>query len=94
MDVDYIVGKRAKAESGWLRCRARKVRDERGNHLVDLEVNFDVRYPEGMAGDAARAVLPRAVQKSNDRLCTVVRTVAIGTPSGPRSRRRPRPGGS
>src|ERR1044071_4728566 len=52
MDVDYIVGKRAEAESGWLRSSARKVRDEHGNHLVDLEVTFDLRYPEGEAGDA------------------------------------------
>src|SRR3954454_24808735 len=38
MDVDYIVGKRAESESGRLRSSARKVRDEAGNHLVDLEV--------------------------------------------------------
>jgi putative redox protein len=80
MDVDYIVGKRAEAESGWLRSSARKVRDEQGNHLVDLEVTFDLRYPEGEAGDAARAALPMAIQRSNDRLCTVSRTVQIGTP--------------
>jgi putative redox protein len=80
MDVDFIVGKRADAESGWLRCNAQKVRDEQGNHLVDLEVAFDLRYPEGEAGDAARAALPMAVQRSNDRLCTVSRTVQIGTP--------------
>src|SRR3982751_3980759 len=36
MDVDYIVGKRAEAESGRLRSSARKVRDGAGNHLVDL----------------------------------------------------------
>ena len=80
MDVDYIVGKRAEAESGWLRSSAQKVRDEQGNHLVDLEVTFDLRYPEGDAGDAARAALPMAVQRSNDRICTVSRTVQIGTP--------------
>ncbi len=80
MDVDYIVGKRAEADSGQIRSSARKVRDELGSHLVDLEVTFDLRYPEGEAGDAARAVLPRALQRSNDRLCTVSRTVQIGTP--------------
>jgi putative redox protein len=80
MDVDYIVGKRAEAESGWLRSSAQKVRDTTGNHLVDLEVTFDLRYPDGEAGDAARAALPMAVQRSNDRLCTVSRTVQIGTP--------------
>jgi putative redox protein len=80
MDVDYIVGKRAEAESGSLRSSAQKVRDAQGNHLVDLEVTLDLRYPEGEAGDAARAALPIAVQRSNDRLCTVSRTVQIGTP--------------
>ena len=80
MDVDYIVGKRAEAESGTLRSSARKVRDALGNHLVDLEVTFDLRYPEGEAGDSARAALPTAIQRSNERLCIVSRTVQIGTP--------------
>jgi uncharacterized OsmC-like protein len=80
MDVDYIVGKRAEAESGTLRSSARKVRDVLGNHLVDLEVAFDLRYPEGEAGDSAREALPIAVRRSNERLCTVSRTVQIGTP--------------
>ena len=80
MDVDYIVGKRADAESGRLTSSARKVRDGAGNHLVDLKVILDLRYPEGAGGDAARTALPMAVQRSNDRLCTVSRTVQIGTP--------------
>jgi putative redox protein len=80
MDVDYIVGKRAEAESGWLSSSARKVRDDAGNHLVDLEVVLDLRYPTDAAGDAARSILPMAVERSNDRLCTVGRTVQIGTP--------------
>ena len=80
MDVDYIVGKRAEAESGHILSSGHKVRDEAGNHLVDLEAVFDLRYPEGAEGDAARTTLPMALQRSNDRLCTVSRTVQIGTP--------------
>jgi uncharacterized OsmC-like protein len=80
MDVDYIVGKRAEAESGRLSSSARKVRDGHGNHLVNVKVVLDLRYPEGAEGDAARTALPMAVQRSNDRLCTVARTVQIGTP--------------
>jgi uncharacterized OsmC-like protein len=80
MDVDYIVGKRAEAESGRLRSSARKVSDDAGNHLVDLEITLDLRYPDGPGGDAARTALPMAVQRSNDRLCTVGRTVQLGTP--------------
>ena len=80
MDVDYIVGKRAEADSGRLLSTARKVRDEGGTHLVDIELTLDLRYPEGEAGVAARAALPMALQRSNDRLCTVGRTIQIATP--------------
>jgi uncharacterized OsmC-like protein len=43
-------------------------------------VEFTVAFPEGEAGDAARAMLDRSVQMSHDRLCTVSRTVEVGTP--------------
>jgi len=37
-------------------------------------------FPAGEDGDNARSILPDAVKKSHDRLCTVGRTVEIGTP--------------
>ena len=43
-------------------------------------MTFRVRFPAGPEGDAAREVLPEAVQRSHDRLCTVGRTVELGTP--------------
>lgn len=46
-------------------------------------MTFQVRFPEGEAGDAARAVLPEMVTRSHDRLCTVTRTVERGTPVAP-----------
>ena len=39
-----------------------------------------LRFPEGEDGDKARALLPDVVRKSHDRLCTVSRTVELGTP--------------
>ena len=57
-----------------------KVRDEGGNRMEELSVTFRVRFPQGEGGDAARALLPDAVQRSHDRLCTVSRTVELGTP--------------
>lgn len=80
IDVDLITGKRADAVSFDVHAEGFKVRDEQGNHLTDLRVVFDVRFPEGEAGDRARAVLPSALEKTRDRLCTVGRTVAIGEP--------------
>lgn len=80
IDVDLIAGKRAAAETFRVEASGDKVRDEQGNHLVNLSVTFDITFPEGEAGDAARAVLPRALAQTRDRLCTVSRTVAIGEP--------------
>ncbi len=39
-------------------------------------------FPAGSAGDAARAVLPDAVRKSHDGLCTVSQTVELASPIG------------
>jgi hypothetical protein len=39
-----------------------------------------VSFPEGPGGDAARELLPGAVRRSHDSLCTVGKTVELGTP--------------
>ena len=80
IDVDRITGKRAQPLSFDLRAQGDKVRDEHGNHLVNLKVTFEIEFPQGEAGDKARAVLPRALAQTRDRLCTVTRTVALGAP--------------
>ena len=79
-DVDYITNKRADPTQYAVDISADKVRDDAGNHLVNLAITFRVCFAEGEAGDAAREILPLAVQRSHDRLCTVSRTVEIGTP--------------
>jgi uncharacterized OsmC-like protein len=80
IDVGLITGKRAAPDRFEVRAEGHKIRDDRGNHLVDLRVTFDVSFPEGPAGDAAREALPRALAQTRDRLCTVSRTVALGEP--------------
>lgn len=80
IDVDLITGKRASAVAFDVDAQADKIRDEDGNHLTNIKVVFDVAFPAGEAGDAARAVLQRAIDQSRDRLCTVSRTVALPTP--------------
>jgi uncharacterized OsmC-like protein len=59
---------------------AEVVRDENGQHLTDIRLTFQITFPDGEAGDAARAILPRAVRTSHDRTCTVSRTIELGTP--------------
>ena len=77
-DVDYITNKRAEPESFRVTVTGDKIRDDDGNRLTNLAVTFRVAFPAD--ADAAREVLPRAVTQSHDRLCTVSRTVQLGTP--------------
>jgi len=80
IDVDILTSRRAEPDSFEILVDAEKVRDEAGNHLTDIVVTFRITFPEGEQGDKARALLPDAVRKSHDRLCTVSRTVELGTP--------------
>lgn len=80
-DVDFITSKRAEPTAFDVHISGEKVRDGAGkNHVADITVTFDIRFPQGEAGDAARGVLQRAVQQSHDRLCSVSQTVERGTP--------------
>jgi uncharacterized OsmC-like protein len=79
LDVDALTSRRAEPGSFELRAGGDKLRDQDGNRMDQLEVVFRVRFPDGAAGDEARAVLPAAVKRSHDRLCTVTRTVERAT---------------
>jgi uncharacterized OsmC-like protein len=79
VDVGSLTSRRAEPQAFAVRVDATKIRDEQGNRLTDIEVTFRIVFPEGDDGDAARAILPEAVLRSHDRLCTVGRTVEIGT---------------
>jgi putative redox protein len=80
VDVDIFTTRRAEPESFVVQVDGDKVRDEGGNRMGALSVTFQVSFPPDESGDAARALLPEAVRRSHDRLCTVSRTVELGTP--------------
>jgi len=81
IDIDIVTSRRAEPTEFRAEVRGDKIRDaEEGNRLVNLVVEFAITFPEGEAGDLAREKLPRALKMSHDRLCTVSRTVEVGTP--------------
>ncbi|WP_372594670.1 OsmC family protein [Actinotalea sp.] len=80
VDIEVVTSRRAEPTRFVARVDAEKVKEPEGSILRELAVTFDVRFPEGEAGDAARAVLPRALQISHDRSCTVSRTVEAASP--------------
>jgi uncharacterized OsmC-like protein len=80
VDVDIFTTRRAEPESFVVEVGGNKVRDEGGNRMEELSVTFRLKFPQGEGGNAARALVPEAVKRSHDRLCTVSRTVELGTP--------------
>jgi putative redox protein len=80
IDVDTLTSRRAEPVAFEVSVDADKVRDAGGNHLAGVEITYRIAFPGGERGDAARALLPDVVRKSHDRLCTVGRTVELGTP--------------
>ncbi|WP_280885206.1 OsmC family protein [Streptomyces sp. LBL] len=79
-DVDIATSRHAEPTRFSVAVTGNKVSDELGNRLTDLAVTFSVTFSDVEGADRARAILPRAVRTSHDRLCTVSRTVEIGTP--------------
>jgi putative redox protein len=80
IDVDLATSRRTEPDEFRIRVTGDKIQDGSGNRMENLRIEFTVRFPAGESGDAARQVLPRAVRDSHDRLCTVSRTVELGTP--------------
>lgn len=80
IDVDVLTSRRAEPTTFTVDVASEKVRDTLGNHLADIAVTFHVSFPEGAGGDAARELLPGAVRRSHDSLCSVGKTVELGTP--------------
>ena len=81
IDVDVVTSRRAEPDEFTVTVTGDKIRDAAsGNRMENLAAQFTVSFPEGEAGDAAREVLPQAVRISHERVCTVSRTVELGTP--------------
>ncbi|MEL3945307.1 MULTISPECIES: OsmC family protein [Streptomyces] len=79
-DVEVATSRHTDPTTFTVTVSGHKVEDDSGNRMTDLDVTFTVAFPDGPSGDRARAILPRAVKTSHDRLCTVSRTVEAGTP--------------
>lgn len=80
MDVDAITVKRSEPSRFHLSCSGHTTKTTHGNHVTDIQVDFDVEFPDTDEGRAAEDVLEKAIRKSHDRLCTVSRTVQLATP--------------
>ncbi|WP_062530388.1 OsmC family protein [Demequina rhizosphaerae] len=80
IDVDAMTTRRAEPERFEVTASADKVTEDGANILEDIRVLFDLAFPEGEAGDAARKRIGAALRASHEKHCTVSRTVEAGVP--------------
>lgn len=85
VDVDMVTTRRVEPDSFDVDVNANRVKDADGNRLDDIEIDFLLRFPDGPDGDRAQGLVARAIASAHDRLCTVSRTVELGTPVKMRS---------
>ncbi|MDR1712394.1 MAG: OsmC family protein [Propionibacteriaceae bacterium] len=80
VDVDVAVSRHERPRHFQVSASGVKQRDASGNKLVNLQVRFAVEFDDDDEGRAAAAILPRAVEQSHAKLCTVSRTIEGGGP--------------
>lgn len=80
VDVDVVTSRHAEPERFDVDVDATYLKDDDGNRLTDVAVTFRLAFPDGEAGDRARARTPAAMRTSHDRSCTVSRTLEAATP--------------
>ncbi|WP_084106353.1 OsmC family protein [Demequina sp. NBRC 110056] len=79
-DLDVMTSRRAEPTRFDVTVSADKVGGSSPAILRDIDVLFDVAFPEGEDGDKARARVGAALKAAEERTCTVSRTVAAGVP--------------
>ncbi|SEJ66111.1 OsmC family protein [Demequina mangrovi] len=80
IDVDVMTSRRSEPERFDVTASAEYVTEDGANILEDIRVLFDLAFPEGAEGDAARKRIGAALRSSHEKSCTVSRTVEAGVP--------------
>jgi len=79
-DVDMMTSRRSEPERFDVTVTADKVGGDTPAILRNIVATFDLEFPEGEAGDKARARVQPALRSAHERTCTVSRTVEAGVP--------------
>jgi uncharacterized OsmC-like protein len=78
MDIDQAISRHQSLKHFQVTASAVKQQNEGGNKLGGIQVRFNLEFDDTVEGAAAQAILPRAVELSHTKLCTVSRTIEAG----------------
>ena len=80
IDVDHMTTRRSQPDRFEVTSTADHLHDtDEGNILENIKVLFDLAFPEGDDGDKARARIASALKISQEKECTVSRTLEAAT---------------
>ncbi len=79
-DVDMMTSRRSEPTRFVVTSEGDKVKEDGKAIMRNLRLTFDLEFPEGEAGDKARARVDTAIKSAHESTCTVSRTVEAGVP--------------
>lgn len=78
IDVDVVTSRRSEPEVFEVKPSAMKVNEDGAMRLDDVEVSFNVKFPQDAKGEQATQLVDRLMKLSHEKDCTVSRTVEHG----------------
>ncbi|GAA1047325.1 OsmC family protein [Rothia amarae] len=78
IDVDVVTSRRSEPEVFEVKPSAIKLNEDGAVRLDDVEVSFNVRFPNDAKGKQAEQLVDRLMKLSHEKDCTVSRTVEHG----------------
>lgn len=81
IDVDTVTSRSSEPTEFSVEASGTKIaEDGGGSRLTDLNLSFNLSFPDDEGGRKAASLVERLVTLSHDKYCTVSRTVEHGTP--------------
>lgn len=75
VDVDVVTSRRTEPEVFDIQVEGTRVDEDGASRLSDVDVEFSLRFPATDAGRQAQSMVERLVRISQEKDCTVSRTV-------------------
>ena len=75
VDVDVVTSRRTEPEVFDIQVEGTRVDEDGASRLSDVDVKFSLRFPDTDAGRQAQSMVERLVRISQEKDCTVSRTV-------------------
>ncbi len=75
VDIDVVTSRRTEPEIFDVHVEGTRVDEDGASRLSDVDVEFSLRFPATDAGRQAQSMVERLVRISQEKDCTVSRTV-------------------